>query len=297
MSNLTRRALTAAVLVPSILYVMALGGLVYLAVVVGIILLGLREFYHMIEAKGADPLEGAGFAAGAALPVVAYVGNEYHATILMTAVLLGVMVAQLRKAEIKDALASISGTFFGVFYVGWLFSHAVVLRNFYDVVRDKWGGFAPVDLHPEVGAFLIVYCATCVVLSDAGAYFAGRAYGKRKLAPKISPGKTLEGAIGGVLTGAMGGVAAKGLFDLLWPELSAVFGFGTAALLGLVISGVGIVGDLVESLLKRDADQKDAGQLLPGMGGVLDRIDSSLLGIPVMYYAMLALVYLQEFRP
>ncbi len=297
LSNLTRRALTAAVLVPAVLYVIVLGGLVYLAVVVVFVLLMLREFYQMIEAKGAEPLEGAGYAAGAALPVVAYVGNEYHATILMTAVLLGVMVAQLRKAEIKDALASISGTFFGVFYAGWLFSHAVVLRNFDNVVRAKWGGFAPVDLHPEVGIFLVIYCATCVVLSDAGAYFAGRAYGKRKLAPRISPGKTLEGAIGGVLTGALGGVAAKGLFDLFWPELSAVFGFGTAALLGLLISTVGIVGDLVESLLKRDADQKDAGQLLPGMGGVLDRLDSSLLGIPVMYYAMLALVYAQEFRP
>ena len=68
-------------------------------------------------------------------------------------------------------------------------------------------------------------------------------------------------------------------------------------MLGLLIATVGIVGDLVESLLKRDADQKDAGQLLPGMGGVLDRIDSSLLGVPVMYYAMLALVYLQELRP
>jgi len=296
LSNLTRRILTAAVLVPAVIYLVIQGGLVYLAAVVAITLLGLREFYQLIENKGADPLEAAGYGAGAALPVVAYVGNEYHATVLMTAVLLGVMVAQLQKAQISEALASISGTFFGVFYVGWLLSHAVVLRSFHDVVTSKWGGEAPLPMAPDVGVFLMIFCLTAVVLSDAGAYFAGRFYGRRKLAPRVSPGKTLEGALGGVAVGAAGGVGCKALFDVFWPDLSAVFGFAMAAGLAGAIAVVAIVGDLVESLLKRDAATKDMGGLLPGMGGVMDRIDSSLLGIPMMYYAMLAYTYVRSFQ-
>jgi phosphatidate cytidylyltransferase len=295
LSNLAVRAMTAAVLVPSILWVIATGGLVYLGVVIGITLLGLREFYQLIENKGADPLVGAGLVAGAALPVVAYVGDEYHATILMTAVLLGVMVAQLRKAQIREALASISGTFFGVFYVGWLLSHAVVLREFHDVVRSKWGWAAASSVDPDAGIFLMIFCCVAVVLSDTGAFFAGRTYGRRSLAPRISPGKTVEGALGGVLAGAVGGVLCKAIFDFFWPGLSGLFGYGLALVLGTVLATVGIVGDLVESLLKRDAARKDAGDLLPGMGGVLDRIDSSLLGIPVMYYLMLAYTWLQVF--
>ena len=293
LSNTTVRAMTAAVLIPFVLWTIAQGGYLYLAVVTGIILLGLREFYQMIEAKGADPLEGYGLLAGASLPVVAWFGSEYHATVLMTAVLLGVMVAQLRKAEISEAMASISGTFFGVFYVGWLLSHAIVLRNFHAMVESRWGFAAAASVDLEAGAFLMVFCLTAVVGSDAGAYFAGRAYGRRKLAPNISPRKTVEGALGGVLFGTFCALVCKALFDFLWPELSALFGYAFGAALAAILGVVAIVGDLVESLLKRDAAQKDAGALLPGMGGVLDRIDSGLIAIPVMYYVMLANTWLQ----
>jgi phosphatidate cytidylyltransferase len=293
LSNTSVRLMTAAVLIPFVLWAIAQGGYIYLAVVTGIILLGLREFYQMIEAKGADPLEGYGLLAGASLPVVAWFGSEYHATVLLTAVLLGVMVAQLRKAEISEAMASISGTFFGVFYVGWLLSHAVVLRNFHAVVEGRWGFAAASSMDPQVGAYLMVSAATAVVGCAVGAYFAGRAHGRRKLAPAISPGKTVEGAVGGVFAGIFFALLCKLLFDFLWPELSAVFGWAFGAALAGILGAVGIVGDLVESLLKRDAAQKDAGALLPGMGGVLDRIDSALMGIPVMYYVMLFYIWLQ----
>jgi phosphatidate cytidylyltransferase len=132
-----------------------------------------------------------------------------------------------------------------------------------------------------------------VVWSDAGAYFAGRAYGERKLAPRISPGKTVEGAIGGVIGGTVVGLIFKGIFEIWWPSLSAVMGWGLCVLFGVVLSVAAIVGDLIESLLKRDAQVKDAGAMLPGMGGILDRIDSPLLAIPVMYYMMLFTVFLR----
>jgi phosphatidate cytidylyltransferase len=292
-SNLARRLLTAVIVIPPIVYLIVAGGLWTLGGVMVIILLGLREFYQLIEEKGAHPLVGYGLAAGAALPVVAYLGNEYHATVLMTAVLLAVMVAQLAKAQISEALASISGTFFGVFYVGWLLTHAVVLREFHGVVASKWGAEAAAPLHPEVGIFFVLFTVVTVVACDAGAYFAGRAYGRRKLAPRISPKKSVEGAIGGILAGTLGGALTKGVFDLLWPQFSVTFDWPSAFIFAPTLAVVAIVGDLVQSLLKRDARTKDTGRLLPGMGGVLDRIDSSLLAIPVMYYLLLAHTYLR----
>ena len=128
---------------------------------------------------------------------------------------------------------------------------------------------------------------------DTGAYFGGRAYGKHKLAPKISPGKTVEGALCGLLAGTLVGLMAKGLFDLLWPDLSAVFPWSAAVPFGIVISISGVIGDLVESLLKRDAAVKDTGALLPGMGGILDRIDAALLAIPMMYYLLLGYLFVR----
>jgi phosphatidate cytidylyltransferase len=294
-SDLARRLFSAALLVPAVIYLILLGGIPYLVTVVVIVLLGQREFYRLIEDKGAQPLVSYGLVAGAALPVVAYVGNEYHATLLMTATLLAVMVRQLGKQQIKDSLASISGTFFGVFYVGWLFSHTVVLRQFHDSVIARFGRGAVLELGiaEQSGIFFVIYTLTVVIWCDTGAYFAGRAYGKRKLAPKISPGKSIEGAIGGVIAGTLAGLIAKGLFDAFWPSLSQALGWGAALVFGLLISLVGIVGDLVESLLKRDAAVKDTGTLLPGFGGVLDRIDAPLLAIPVMYYLLLFYVFLR----
>ena len=106
MSETLTRLLTAAVLIPSVLWVIVQGGLIYLAVVTAFVLLGQREFYHLIEEKGARPLWSLGLAAGAALQLIAYVGNAYHATLLMTASLLFLMVAQLRKRSITESLAS-----------------------------------------------------------------------------------------------------------------------------------------------------------------------------------------------
>jgi len=294
-SDLPGRLLTAGILVPLVSYVIVRGGLLYLATVVVIILLGQREFYRLIEDKGARPLHTFGLAAGGALPVVAYVGTEYHMTVLMTFSLLAVMVAQLGKAEITEAMASISGTFFGVFYVGWLLSYAVVLRNFYHAAVSQSGEVSvrTLGIVPESGIFFMFFTLFCVIWCDAGAYFGGRAWGRHKLARKISPGKSVEGAITGVASGVAGGLVCKLACDFFWPELSQSLSITAVLILGTVLSMAGIVGDLVESLLKRDASVKDTGSLLPGTGGVLDRIDSPLLGIPVMYYGLLLYVFLQ----
>jgi phosphatidate cytidylyltransferase len=294
LSELTRRLISAAVLIPLVLYVIAVGGLAYLAIVMGFILLAQREFYGLIEDKGAQPHVGLGLSAAAAVAVLAYFGSENLAMLLMTFLLLALMVAQLRKAQIHEALSSISGTFFGVFYVGWLLSHAIVLRQFYESALARY----PVEkviaagYVPDSGAFFMVFTLVVVVWCDAGAYFAGRKYGRRKLAPKVSPGKSVEGALGGLLAGILGGLAVKGIFDFFWPDLAAAFSWEQVVPFAIVLSIVGIVGDLVESLLKRDAAVKDAGSLLPGMGGVLDRVDAPILAIPVMYYMLLGSLFL-----
>jgi len=294
-SDLPARLLTAAILVPAASYVVIVGGLWLLGAVAVLILLGQREFYRLIEDKGAQPLVGFGLTAAMALCIVQYVGTEYQANLLMTATLLVVLVAQLGKAKITESLASISGTFFGVFYVGWLLSHAISLRNFYGAATFRYGEetAASIGLSPECGIFLMFFTLFTVVWCDAGAYFGGRAYGKRKLAPAISPGKSVEGAVVGVVAGLVGAIVCKGGFDLFWPTLSASLSWYAAGVLALLLSAAGIIGDLIESLLKRDAEVKDAGHLLPGTGGVLDRIDSFLLAIPVMYYAMLFYIFMK----
>lgn len=290
-SNLSLRLLTAGLLIPPVLWMIYQGGVFVLGTVIVIALLALNEFYQLIEQKGAEPLRGQGMAAAAALPVVMYFGYESFATVLLTAVLLAMMVVQLTKNQIRDALASISGTFFGVFYVGWLLSHVVVLREFTDVVAARWPLVAQ-DMHPDVGGFYLVFTISVVIMGDVGAYFTGRAYGRRKLAPRISPGKTVEGALGAVVAGVLLAVGLKAAFDFVAPDLSRHLSYAAVVPIAVALTILGMVGDLIESLLKRDAAVKDTGTLLPGMGGVLDRIDSNLIAIPVMYYVMLAYTFL-----
>lgn len=135
--------------------------------------------------------------------------------------------------------------------------------------------------HAEQGGQLICFLLLTVWVTDAGAYFVGRQWGKRKLSPHISPGKTLAGFWGGVgLAGITGGGMAYGF--------SLPFGWLEAFFLCSVLSVVGQVGDLAESLLKREAGVKDSGRLIPGHGGMLDRLDSLLFAVPVFYVFLLA---------
>jgi len=150
---------------------------------------------------------------------------------------------------------------FGVVYVGVLASYLVLLRKY-----------------PEGGSWLVVLSAVTAG-SDSGAYYFGSTFGKRKLCPNISPKKTVEGALGGLLCGLVAALVSAILLleNVNWPFV------GIAAVL---LTGVGILGDLTESVIKRGTGTKDSGTLLAGHGGVLDRIDSLLLAAPVLYYLL-----------
>jgi phosphatidate cytidylyltransferase len=290
-SNLVLRLFTASLLAPPVLWICYVGGIWYVGMVIVFSTFAINEFYGFIAAKGGTPNRLLGTLAAAALPLIVYVGDAFLATSFMTAVLLTVMVLQLTHSQIREAMMSVSATFFGVFYVGWLLAHAVSVRF---IAKDLSSRYPAMEFDPQLGFFFIIFCLVAAVFSDTGAFFVGRRFGRRKLAPAISPNKTLEGALGGVLAGTALCLVAKFVFDVFIPgHLSAELSYVAAGLFGGVLAVVGVLGDLVESVLKRDADVKDAGRILPGVGGVLDRLDSILLAIPVMYYMLLAYYYLR----
>jgi phosphatidate cytidylyltransferase len=130
---------------------------------------------------------------------------------------------------------------------------------------------------PGLSTHLLAYFFLVIFGSDSGAYFAGRALGKHKLAPAISPGKTVEGLIGGILSAAALGALSTWLF---FPELPYQYSVPLACILAIA----GVLGDLTESAMKRGSKTKDAASILPGHGGFLDRLDSLLFGAPILYY-------------
>jgi phosphatidate cytidylyltransferase len=156
----------------------------------------------------------------------------------------------------------------GFWYLGGLFSCFLLLRGV--AGRVKVGGFPEVDR----GAWIMLFVAVCIWSTDTFAYFTGKAIGKHKLAPKLSPGKTIEGVLGGLL-----GAMVAGFFFARWIQLPPSAGIGV----GLIAGVLGPLGDLFESAMKRELGLKDFGKLMPGHGGALDRFDSLLFAAPAAY--------------
>jgi len=180
---------------------------------------------------------------------------------LFLALLILILVTVVAYPSLDNGLLFISRLWFGIFYIGFCSAHLILLRSL-----------------PQ-GIYWLLVLTAITVSSDTGAYYVGRSLGKTKLYPALSPGKTRAGAVGGIIGGMLGGlVVAAILFD----GTSLVM----VALLSLVLSAIGIVGDLLESLIKRVSGVKDSGQILPGHGGLLDRCDSLLLTAPVLYYVL-----------
>jgi phosphatidate cytidylyltransferase len=132
----------------------------------------------------------------------------------------------------------------------------------------------------DAGFFYLIFVVACTFLNDTGAYFVGRWKGKRKLIPRISPGKTVEGTVGGILSSTITGWIVNLIFrSPLEHHWALIFGF--------IVGFVALLGDLIESLIKRSAGVKDSGIILPGHGGILDRFDSLILVFPVSYYLII----------
>ena len=261
-SDLARRLATAGVALPLLLAALFLGPpWLAVALVAVAVLLGMWEFMGLMTARGLvpEPITGA-LALAAVFTQVAYGWPAFSLWPLVA--LLAVAALLWQKGEFGERVSASAGTLLGAVYLGGL-----------------GGAMAGLALLPPVtaGPWRVVMLLAIMMVADSSAYFAGRALGRHKMAPAISPGKTWEGAAAGLLGGVLGALGVRALGLPALPPLDT-------ALLGAVVAALGAAGDLAESLLKRWAGVKDSGHLFPGHGGMLDRLDSLLFGAPVLYY-------------
>lgn len=268
------RILTAVIVLPILIASILIPWLQPLFVVLaaGAMTLGLYEFYVLAAKRGIKANAAAGFLGGAALftvfffasPQIGYSRLDHQTLVLaLIALTIGTLIATtLKGAPFDQMIASSGATLLGVLYVVLLGGHLVAIRT----------GFEQL-----LAAHLLSFFFLVLMGSDTGAYYVGRAIGKHKLAPAISPGKTWEGAAGGLLAAIAFATLAHFWF---FRELPLKWTIPLAA----AMSVLGILGDLTESALKRGAGAKDTANILPGHGGILDRLDSLLFNAPLLYY-------------
>lgn len=273
--TLMKRILTAIVGLPILLYTVWSQSPYFFAGLTAIAaILALLEFYGLASKGGSKPQVIAGCVF--AVPVLAsYLLNapQLAAAALIALAIVCLTIALRASGEIKNSLMSVSSTVFGVVYVALLPGCLIGVRMLPDAGTSLSA--------PHLASKLLTMFFALVMLTDTGAFYVGRSVGRHKLAPRISPGKTVEGAIGGFATAMVTGVLCKLIFFHEIPVTHAIA-------LGAAIGIVGQIGDLAESMLKRGAGVKDSGNLLPGHGGMLDRIDSILFCAPLLYcYARL----------
>lgn len=254
---------TALILIPPLVLLIALAPPFFLILMVLItILLGLREFYHLAlpHAGLAERTIGMGF--GLVLAgVIGYGESNLLPPFLVLILLILATLFMIISNHLIKAIADLSITFFGIFYIAFLLSHIILIRN--QVDGREW----------------VLFLIFTVWAGDIIALFSGTLFGKHKLYPKISPNKTYEGLLGAIVGSAVIGLVFASLF---LPSLDK------GACLGVTV-GIGVLGqlgDFTESMLKRSAQVKDSGGLFPGHGGILDRVDSFLFASPFLYYLL-----------
>ncbi|WP_460204391.1 phosphatidate cytidylyltransferase [Scytonema sp. NUACC21] len=261
-----------------------LGGWYFTILFAIIIFLGQREYFDLVLAKGMAPAAKTTIVVSQVLLIICTLDGDLADAVMPVA---GTFICFYLLFQPKMAtIADISASILGLFYTGYLPSYWVRLRSLDgsvshlpmgDYLSKVWDALARWDLEllPQgLAATLLTF--GCIWASDIGAYIVGKFFGKTPLSD-ISPKKTVEGAVFGVLASVT--VAVFGSYYLKWSR----FPF-TSVALGLLIGIAGLLGDLTESMLKRDAGVKDSGQLIPGHGGILDRTDSYIFTAPLVYY-------------
>ncbi|HSI79894.1 MAG TPA: phosphatidate cytidylyltransferase [Solirubrobacterales bacterium] len=244
--------------------VVAVGGGLFAIAMAGLACIGLSELYRMVPET--RPLMPVAFAVAAGLVAAAFWGDHLQIVLVgACAIPLMFFVAVLQRDR-QGIVLAMAITTFGIAWIGIPFAHAVLLREL-----------------PEHGGALLINVLVATFLSDTAAYAGGRLFGRHPLAPSLSPKKTVEGLVAGFVGGALGFWFA-GLYQ---DWLSGI----DALLMGMVVAAVAPIGDLFESMVKRDLGIKDSGAVFGPHGGLLDRVDSVLFTIVVGYYVSLAFVY------
>ncbi len=254
-------------LAPAFLVIFFFPNWVFCAVTTCFIAASLYEFYSMVERKGIRVYKYFGTFLGVLVPVFTYLEYDIKTEGLVPFSLvlfaLFIFLKQFTKKDDSNVLTSTAITLFGILYISWFFSFIIKLK------------------YLPNGADLVLLLIVLTEGGDAGAYFIGRSYGKRLLIPRISPKKTVEGTLGGIVTTIILAVLFK-------PLLSGATYF-QVILAGILIGTITPIADLAESLFKRDCGVKDSGTCLPGLGGALDMMDSLLITTPILYFYVTAL--------
>lgn len=255
---------TAIVLIPPVIFLIALGPPWVLSLMVLLtIFFGLREFYTLSlpNSKGIERVVGIGL--GLVLSVVVSYGNTTVVSpfLVLLLLLLAILFLGITQ-DLSSTISHMGMMLFGILYIGFLLSHICLIRNMTD--GKKW----------------VLFLIITVWSGDIFAFLSGSLFGRHKLYPKISPNKTYEGLVGAII----GSIVVAMAFALLFiPKLE----IGFCVLLAIGLGVLGQLGDFTESMLKRSAQVKDSGSLIPGHGGMLDRLDSFLFSAPFLYYSLL----------
>jgi phosphatidate cytidylyltransferase len=286
MSRFFRRLLSATAMWAIALFVLFTGNETIFVLLIGSLgLAGLWEYFQMIERSGMRCFRVFGMACGAASFIGTFLAlRTYSETaaydfenFVLLVFLFGVFARQMFRPTGKHApLEAMAYTLFGLMYVAWLFNF--MTKIIYVVPRTPHGA--------TLGQFYVLYLVVVTKFTDMGAYLVGSRVGRHQMMPHISPSKTWEGFFGSLVFA----VAGSFLMVILIPKQLAWLNYFHATVLGLLIGLAAVVGDLGESIIKRSTGVKDSGALLPGIGGMLDLIDSLLFTAPLLFFYLRFLV-------
>jgi len=273
-NGLLSRLLIAAAFIPLILVLTTKGGIPFLVFVELLTFLGTLEFCRLLKLKGASTSAFLLILTGAVFPISAYMWGEF---VLLPLVVFGTamnVVIIVLAGRIEQGILKVSSYVFGLIYIPLGFTFFLMIRQL-----PYWSG-----MDYATGSTWVIFVLLTIWSCDTLAYFVGRLIGKHRFSPEISPKKTWEGATAGFI-GAL--LTAPLCYFLFFKQAP----FKHLLVMSIIIGALGQVGDLLESLLKRDVDIKDVSILIPGHGGVLDRFDSLLFVSPLVYFYLKVLVY------
>ncbi|OGC75332.1 MAG: hypothetical protein A2145_01515 [candidate division Zixibacteria bacterium RBG_16_40_9] len=279
LKNLVIRITVAIIGIPLLLLIALQGKLSFLGFVILLIILGLSEFSKLARAQNLSLPTLLLMLCGILIGLGVYFKGELALILLLLSSFLMLAYWEIKRENLAQenlpaALKSLSFSFLGLFYVAGLFSFLILIRELPQLANFDY----------RMGGKWMVFLYFSIWTCDTFAYFVGRAMGKHKLAPVISPRKTVEGAMAGVFGAILAAWVSQASF------LNS-FSFSELLPIALIVGIIGQIGDLVESLLKRAAGVKDSSGIIPGHGGVLDRFDSLIFVAPWVYYYLKLLVY------